>query len=89
MTVALPESSLRLLAAILAHPGLCLSHAGRHAGLSKEQAHERARALVRDKLLARTGKPRKPAFALTPKGKRVVSQLTRTAKRCPACGATA
>lgn len=88
MTVAIPESSMRLLAAVLANPGLCLSHAARHADLTKEQAHERARALVRDKLLTRTGKPRKPAFTLTPKARKIVAAYAKTAKRCPACGAT-
>ena len=47
-----------------------------------------AKSLVRDKLLTRTGKPRKPAFTLTPKARKIVAAYAKTAKRCPACGAT-
>lgn len=83
---ALPQSSIRLLAAIHANPGLNLTHAGATVGLAKEQSHERARALVRDGLLLRRGEPRRPVFTLTKKAVALVHSAAKAARRCPACG---
>lgn len=82
----LTETSIRLLASVLAHPGLCLTHAAAHANIAKPSAHERARALVRDKLLTRSGPARKPVYSLTPAAIRIVRAHTKAAAVCPVCG---